>query len=1066
VDASSSGRRLVFVDQFEETFTLCRDATERAAFAEALTALADRADTVVVLAVRADQLGRCAELADIADLISGNEVLVGPMRESELGRAIELPARRAGLALERGLADIIVGDVAGRAGALPLLSTALVETWERRHDRTLTLAGYRAAGGVNGALAHLAEDTYASLAGDARVAARRVLLRLCDASDDGPADLRRRLPLSDVVIDDDTSAAVERLAERRLVIVDRDTIEVAHEALLREWPRLAAWLDEDVQGRRVHRHLGDTARAWRAAGHDPSELYRGSRLDGALEWAGAHLSDLNESERTFLEASRAEADRQAEHDRDRLEAQARANRRLRALLAGVAVLLVVALVSGGLFVRQRDRAEGAARAARARELAGQATLALDEDPELAILLALQAVEATDTPTPDAVSALQQAIQTSRLLVRAEQGARYVDVTKDGSLLVTASSSDPRVAIVWDTATWTPLRSLPGPAEVQRVAISPDGTRLAVGYDASGLPADEPGVILWNPATGAMIDVLAGEGRVHSPTDFSPDGRLLAVVSTDEEARRLTVWDTEADAERFSAVAEVFEDATFLHDGRSVLVAEPTAERVVRYSVVDGRELQVIATPGFGPTMLALHPSGRLLAVTSQTSQAAELWEVETGERRWSVEVGDGGMPSWSPRGDRLAIAGVNESRIRVVDPDSGDDVIVLQGHASGSWGAAYLPDGDRLASVGYTGDLRIWDVSPDGPPELMALAPSGPPHSLTIVPDGTAAIVTTWDGTVERFATSTGAPAATLLTGLVSDLPVHPVLSPDGRRLGSVQQDTGQTLIRDLATLQTVAELPLCSNPMAFSPDASLVLLDGRLPCTSDLGQVPRFQPTAASVLRGRVVDLDSGTEILDLGERILLPGVFSPDGRYLAVVARTTPLGTVEIYDLTTRELISSREFRVGPFSLAFDPQSRWLAGGMEDGTVWVLDFAAVVAGTSQEDAVVFEKAAHRGGVVGLDISDDGVIASAARGETVLRLWGLRSGERLLELSTDRDPASFPIAQFSPDDSYLLYLDGGIIRRYDRDTDALIELGRDRLTRSFTEDECREHLGRSGCTP
>ena len=160
---SSRGRLLVFVDQFEEAFTLCRDATDRQAFAEALTALTGRADTVVVLAVRADHLGHCAELADIADLISGNQVIVGPMRESELRRAIEFPARRAGLTLDGGLTDVIVGDVAGRAGTLPLLSTALAETWERRHDRTLTLSGYRAAGGVNGALAKLAEDTYASL---------------------------------------------------------------------------------------------------------------------------------------------------------------------------------------------------------------------------------------------------------------------------------------------------------------------------------------------------------------------------------------------------------------------------------------------------------------------------------------------------------------------------------------------------------------------------------------------------------------------------------------------------------------------------------------------------------------------------------------------------------------------------------------------------------------------------------------------------------------------------------------------------------------------------------------
>ena len=209
--------------------------------------------------------------------------------------------------------------------------------------------------------------------------------------------------------DPQADVAVETLVAHRLLTVDGDSVEVAHEALLREWPRLRAWLDEDVQGRRLHRHLTDAARTWRATGMDSSELYRGTRLDAALDWAGANPADLNEAEQAFLDAGR----QQAEHavaDADRRAAdKARSNRRLRALLGGVAALLVVALVSGLLFLRQRNRAEQASLETRARELAGLATLALDEDPERAILLGLAAAERTDEPSSELLSALHRAL---------------------------------------------------------------------------------------------------------------------------------------------------------------------------------------------------------------------------------------------------------------------------------------------------------------------------------------------------------------------------------------------------------------------------------------------------------------------------------------------------------------------------------------------------------------------------------------------------------------------------------------------------------------------------------
>ena len=258
-------RLVLAVDQFEELFTACRDEGERAAFAEALVTAAADPDqrAVVVLAIRADFYGRCADYRALAAQISANQLLVGPMTREELRRAIELPARRAGLRVEPGLVSELVDDVADQPGGLPLLSTALLELWQERSARTLRQASYAASGAVSGAVARLAERAYRRLTEPQRERARAILLRLADAEE--AALVRRRVALSELEAerDPEAAAALAVLTESRLVTVDEDTVEVAHEALLREWPRLRDWLAEDAEGRRLHQHLIDAAAEWR-----------------------------------------------------------------------------------------------------------------------------------------------------------------------------------------------------------------------------------------------------------------------------------------------------------------------------------------------------------------------------------------------------------------------------------------------------------------------------------------------------------------------------------------------------------------------------------------------------------------------------------------------------------------------------------------------------------------------------------------------------------------------------------------------------------------------------------
>ena len=373
-------RGVLAVDQFEELFTACQDEAEREEFVAALVRAARDRDgrCLVVLAVRADFYGRCAAYPELSRLLGANHVLVGPMSRDELRRAIERPAQRVGLSVEPELVEALLTDVEGRPGALPLLSTALLELWRRRDGSRLRLAAYARSGGVQGAVARLAEDAFVQLDPAQQAEARKLLLRLADEDESG-AIVRRRIGLAELA-GERSADVVARLADRRLLTVSDGAVEVAHEALLREWPRLRAWLEEDTQGRRLHRRLGDAARAWDADARDPGALYRGARLASALDWAAGHEPELNATERAFLDDSR--------------RASGRAQRRLRMVLAGVASLLVLAVIAGGIALDQRGNARAEATAAAAQRLGAQALT--DDRLDRALLLARQGVALDDT----------------------------------------------------------------------------------------------------------------------------------------------------------------------------------------------------------------------------------------------------------------------------------------------------------------------------------------------------------------------------------------------------------------------------------------------------------------------------------------------------------------------------------------------------------------------------------------------------------------------------------------------------------------------------------------------
>ncbi|MCU7726371.1 caspase family protein [Actinoplanes sp. KI2] len=541
---------IVVVDQFEQLFTLCHAAAEQTEFLAALTRLA--ADHLVVLALRADFYAQAAERPQLRAALD-HQFLVTPMTPAELRAAIEGPASVAGLRLEGALADVLLHEL-GAGNRLPLLSHALWATWRNRSGNTLTERGYDAAGRIDRAVATSAEEVYEGLDDAARSAARRLLPRLVQVGEENPDTVRpaARDELLHALPEPDAGRrALEAFTAARLITQDRDTVRLGHEALLRVWPRLVGWLDEDRDWLRTSQRLAADAEAWRKAGRDPALAYRGSRLAAAREGARSR-ADVPPVSAEFLAASEGLARRAA--------------RRLRAGIATLAVLLLVAVAGAAVAVKsrqealaqrrealaQQEAAEAARNRALSRAISADAARIRNDQPGLAKQLAAVAYRM------DPAEGTQALLNSPGVPGQLATAYPAFDLAENaaGNLLALATG---QALILWDATTSSPLSRIDslftGP-----VAVSPDGTLLAAavgplsGADptTAGKPQIEqprPTVRLWSiadPRRPLPLPDLPTDTASITTLAFSPDGRLLAAAGT---GGRIHLWDVGQPAPR-------------------------------------------------------------------------------------------------------------------------------------------------------------------------------------------------------------------------------------------------------------------------------------------------------------------------------------------------------------------------------------------------------------------------------------------------------------------------------------------------------------------------------------
>ncbi|MFH8348191.1 hypothetical protein [Streptomyces sp. NPDC018045] len=938
----ATARVLLVIDQFEEAFTLCADEAERTAFLGAVAGLARSDDRRIRLAVgiRADFYARCfVHPGLVAALRTAAQLPVGPPSRAELRDIIAEPAVRAGVQVDADLVEAVLAEAAGQPGALPLVGHAMREAWHRRRGDTLRLADYRATGGMRGAVAQTAERMYDEAAPRQRDVMRAVFLRLT-ALGEGTEDTRRRLArreLDGLAGPQEIDGLLRQLAAARLVVLSEGTVEVAHEAVIRAWPRLRHWLDEDREALRTHRRLTAAAEAWHELDRDAGALYRGAQLAGAQTWARRHGFALNALERDFLRSATG-ADR-------------RRGRRARWLTASLSALLVLALIAAGVAFQQRADAERQRRIAVSRQYAAEAAELRREQPQAAALTALYGYR--QAATVEARGSLLSAYAA----YRANQFTGHTGVVNavafspDGRTLATGSVD--RTVKLWDTATDRMLATLIGHVgSVYALAFSPDGRVLATA-------GDDGTVRLWDVAGRRLLGVLTGpSGRVMS-LSFSHDGRTLASGSTGKAVRlwdvasRRPVADLTGHTGNVSAVA-------FSPDGK--VLASAGDDRTVRLwdarthrplAVLTGHLQQVLA--------LAFSRDGRTLA-SGGGDRTVRLWDV-AGRRETGQLAGTADRITalaWSPDRRTLAVSSY-DGIVRLWDVEARRAREKFTARAESASALSWARDGSALAapSDDDTGTVRLWRVAGQGPERL-----GGRQSAITAVavsPDGriiaaAGSELTLWSADRPRPLRTLGTPP-----GVITSL----VFSPRNDVFASVHADRAVRLW-DARTGRLLATLRGHTNTVrqvAFSPDGSSLATVGD-DRNLFLWGVAGHRRTAARKLAG------SGSAV-----------AFAPDGRTLAITENADNRGTVRLRDTATLDETARFTGRSYPiFAAAFAPDGRTLATSGTDHDILLWD----VPGRRPAGRL----RGHASSIASLAFSRDGRTLASGGDDDTVRLW------------------------------------------------------------------------------
>lgn len=1122
---------VLVVDQFEEVFTLVGDPDITDRFVAGLVSAATdpRSRLRLVVTLRADFYDRPLAHPALAELMRDRTITVLPLTADELERAVDGPAQRAGVSLEPGLMAEIVADVVGQPGALPLLQYTLTELFEQRRGTTLTMDGYRNLGGVSGAVGRKAQETLEGLVPATQEVARQVMLRLVTLGE-GAGDTRRRVMRSELAASGSVAAVDEVLdafGRQRLLAFDYDavthepTVEVAHEALIREWPQLRSWLDDARDDIRTQRRLALLAAEWDLSGRDDGLLASGTRLRQLETWAAATTVAFSETEDAYLAASvtrrleQEEAERLREEREEAVERRSRT--RLRVLVAVMAIASVIALSLTGYALNQQRRAndqadlaqseayrataaeqqalteaeradsetdrahaaeadaEHAARVATARSLVAASANTLDVDPGLALLLALEAADATDPEDegtlPEASDAVRRANQRAAglepIAVLQEEPSNRTPISTNSAMWPRAFSDDGAIVATVDNEGGIHLFESTSGGELPvrfpafpfdglsddpvTLAFSHDGRRLAVSttLDSSILYAIE----------GMVLNALPPGNHV----SFGADDRLITLAS----GNQVFVIDG---ADPDSVVA------TLCCHRLDVLEARltPSGERLValtgfEFTIWEIAGESAIVTAPLGQAGAVSEDGSRVL--TSTAENVLQVWNTETGaiEKEFSLEVPPR-IATIAANGERIAYTdGVTSA---VLDVETGATLLTfapaLKNEVNDDFTflLTFDPTGSALL-VGTSNDFQrvsgtisIWDV--DNRSVIRQLPMENEDNVDALLSVGLDRFVT-WGsaGPTELWNLLREGPSSDRDWTTALPMPAHDIgLAGDNRGIAATR---GEPIGIELTTGATAAASSPPDHIAAVSPDGSHVL--GRGPggvvSVHVTGETAPDWSVAVGEPSALAID-DEGTHLATATGRELT--LWDPQGAEPIVVNASSPISALSLSGdgawLATADNDGFLEVRstqdlnvVGSFfstevgervvSIALHPAGKTLAAGYNDGTIRLWSVAA------GEETILTAHEPHI--VTVLAFTDDGRLVSGdASGRVVLWTsdWTQGANFRVLD--------SVTAVRLAPEaDLMLIGSSDGRVRAATTSLDDLLAFAEAHTTRDLSPLEC-----------
>jgi WD40 repeat protein len=1025
------GEMLFVIDNFEELFTLTEDEAERAQYASLLYngVIAQRSHMRVIVMLRADYYDRPLFYEAFGALLQERTQLVLPLTRDEISRAIRVPAERAGLQVDRDLLEAVLADARDEPGALPLLQYALTETYDRREGRRLTASAYRATGGIYGALSQRAEEVYASLSdvpfassegGSARPLserdiARQVFLRLVSLTETG---YRRRRTARVELVQIHDPVAVNRVIDAfgayRLLTFEGELgtrepkVEIAHEALIRVWQRMQAWLEESREDLRVEEALFSAAADWLAADRDTSYLLSGGRLARFEAWAADTTFTLTPDEQEYLRESvrmrqqrqaeeAARAQRELDMARQMADNSRRAANRLRALalvlLAGVvamAALFFVARSAREQAEIARDVAARRADEARSLQTAFVAQVELQNGrTDLALALALEAANIADPPPAIGATLVQMAYTRSTRHIYRDHNSEVMAVAVHPSGAQVASgggrynptqrAGDDTVIRVWDVATRQVLLRLEGhTATVWDLAYSPDGAILASSS------ADNT-IRLWDASTGALLRTLEGHTATVRSIAFSPSGSLLISGSgsySDGSRRpeddfsvrlwRVATGEAICTMTPLNPLGSEVRSVAFNPTG-TLAVSGSGAERsplgdnvIVLWDVAACRERRRVYGHTHLVNAVSFTADGTRF-ISGSADNRLILWNLASGQPVRYLN----GHTDWVTTlavdtTGRFALSGGWDNSIILWDVEIGRSIYQYIGHGAPVQALAFGAGEGVFFSAAQDGVLREWDY--DSPLLLRRFgrASNDVSNKALYSPDGSLLITTGADATIILYNAETGARLGAL-RGHASEIQSL-MFSRDGQRVLS-GDTSGVIILWDVATRREIRRYEGHTGGVwrvVFSPDES------RLLSGSDDATL-------------RLWDAATGAELHRFEENLseIYTVAWAPDGR--TFYAGTLNKEVVGWDAATLAEVARYTGHTSAPYTSAFSPDGRYLATGGYDNRIILWD--------THTSTLAQQFYGHARTVASVAFMPDGQTLISASLDRTVRLWDVNTG-------------------------------------------------------------------------